>query len=199
VVPLHAYAPQDCVTGGRQVPAPSQVRARVAVVPVVGQVGAAHCVPAAYSWQAPAPSQKPVFPPVVAPSAVHGPFGSIPSAGTGLQVPSVPTSAQETQLVLQTVVQQTPCAQNPLAQSPAAAQLAPGGRKPHEPLLQTFGEAQSASAVQVDLHAAVPHLNGKQELCGGVTHAPAPSQADAGVSVMVFAGQLAAAHAVPWG
>jgi hypothetical protein len=31
-----------------------------------------------------------------------------------------------------------------------------------------------------------------------VTHAPAPSHVDAGVSVIVFAGQLAAAQDVPW-
>ena len=160
VVPLHAYAPQDCVTGGRQVPAPSQVRASVAVVADTGQVGGAHWVPAAYSWQLPAPSQKPVFPQVVAPSAVHWPFGSMPSAGTGLQVPGVPTSAHDMQLPLQAVVQQTPWAQNPLWQSPGPAQLAPGGRKPHDPLLQTLGVAQSASATQVDLHARLPHLNG---------------------------------------
>ena len=157
------------MTGGRQVPAPSQVRASVAVVPDIGQVGGAHWVPAAYSWQPPAPSQKPVFPQVVAPAAVHWPFGSMPSAGTGLQVPGVP----------------------------ARAHVAPIGRRPHEPLLQTLGVAQSASAAHVDLQARLPHLNGKQELCGGVTHAPAPSHEDAGVSVLVFAGQLADAHGVP--
>jgi hypothetical protein len=160
VVPLQAYAPQDCVTGARQVPAPSQVRASVAVVPDIGQVGGAHWVPAAYSWQLPAPSQKPVFPQVVAPSAVHCPFGSMPSAGTGLQVPGVPPSAHDMQLPVQAVVQQTPWAQNPLWQSLPAAQLAAGGRRPHEPLLQMLGVAQSASAAQVDLQARVPHLNG---------------------------------------
>ena len=49
VVPLQAYASQDCVTAGRQTPAPSQVRASVAVgfgVPV-GQVAFAHWTPAA--------------------------------------------------------------------------------------------------------------------------------------------------------
>jgi hypothetical protein len=117
-------------------------------------------VPAAYSWQLPAPSQKPVFPQVVAPSAVHWLFGSMPSAGTGLQVPGVPASAQDMQLPVQAVVQQTPWVQNPLWQSPAAAQLAPGGRRPHEPLLQTFGVAQSASAAHVDLQARAPHLKG---------------------------------------
>jgi hypothetical protein len=160
VVPLQAYAPHDCVTGGRHMPAPSHVRASVAVLPDVGQVGGAHCVPAAYSWQLPAPSQKPVFPQVVAPSAVHWPFGSMPSAGTGLHMPGVPASAQDMQLVLHALAQHMPCAQKPLWQSPGAAQLAPSGRNPHEPLLHTLGAAQSASAVQVALQARVPHLNG---------------------------------------
>ena len=178
-------------------PAPSHVRASVAVVVPAGQDGGAHCVPASYSWQPPAPSQKPVMPQPEVLCVVHWPFGSMPPAVIGLQAPSVPTSAHDMQLPLQAVMQQTPWAQNPLWQSPGAAQLAPGGRKPHDPLLQTLGVAQSASAVQVDLKARLPHLNGKQELCGGVTHAPAPSHADAGVSVLVFAGQLAEAHGVP--
>jgi hypothetical protein len=72
----------------------------------------------------------------------------------------VPVSAHDTQLPEQAVVQQTPCVQNPLWQSPASAQLAPGGRSPHEPPLQMFGDAQSASAAQVDLQAATPHRNG---------------------------------------
>jgi hypothetical protein len=141
--------------------------------------------------------QKPVCPQVAAAVALHWPFGSIPPSGTGLQVPSVPASAHETQLPSQAVVQHTPCVQNPLRQSPGSAQLAPGGRRPHEPSSHTLGDAQSASAVQVDLHAAVPHLNGAQDVAGGVTQLPAPSQLDAGVSVTPPAGQLAAPHGVP--
>jgi hypothetical protein len=134
---------------------------------------------------------------VAAPSALHCPLGSVPPAGIGLHIPSVPVSAHEVQLPAQADPQQTPCSQNPLWQSAVAAQLAPMGRSPHDPLLQTFGGAQSPSAVQVDLQAAIPHLNGKQELAGGVTQAPAPSQVDAGVSVMPVAGQLAAPQGVP--
>jgi hypothetical protein len=176
---------------------PSQRRASVAVVPPSGQVGAAHSVPAAYSWQPPAPSHRPVVPQVAAPATVHWPFGSVPPAGTGLHIPSVPVSAHDRQLPVQADPQQTPCAQNPLMQSPAAAQLAPIGRRPHDPPLQTLGGAQSASAPHVDLHAATPHVNGKHELGGGVTQVPAPSQAEAGVSVMPVDGQLAAPHGVP--
>ena len=141
-------------------PLPSQVRASVAVVEPVGQVGGAHCVPAAYSWQPPDPLQKPVLPQLVAPSAMHCTRGSMPSSGIGLHIPSVPGSAHDMQLAPQVVVQQTPCSQKPLWQSAAAPQVAPGGRRPHELPAQMFGGAQSTSAVQVDLQAAVPHLNG---------------------------------------
>jgi hypothetical protein len=184
--------------GGRQVPLPSQVRASVAVADPAGQTGAAHWVPAAWSWQPPAPSQKPVIPQVLALSALHCPLGSVPPATIGLQVPSVPPSAHDTQLAVQAVAQQTPCAQNPLLQSSGAPQLAPSGSRPHDPVSsQTFGGAQSALEPQVVRQAAVPHLKGKQELAGGVTQTPAPSQVDAGVSVMPLAGQLAAPHGVP--
>jgi len=44
-----------------QVPAPSHVRASVAVAVPAGQVGGAHSVPAAYSWQPPAPSHRPLL------------------------------------------------------------------------------------------------------------------------------------------
>jgi hypothetical protein len=46
-VPLQVYGAHDCITAGRQVPAPSQVRDSVAVVEPLGQVGGAHSVPAA--------------------------------------------------------------------------------------------------------------------------------------------------------
>jgi len=189
--------PHDCVIDGRQVPLPSQVRGSVAVVEPFGHDGGAHWVPAACSWQPPPPLQKPVFPHVAAASALHCPLGSVSPAAIGLQVPRLPTSAHDMQLVLQAVVQQTPSAQSALWQSAGPAQGAPGGRRPHELLMQTFGDAQSASLAQVDLHIATPHLNGKQELAGGVTHVPAPSHVDAGVSVIPLAGQLAAPQAVP--
>ena len=48
-VPLQAKGAQLCVLAGWQTPAPLQVRASVAVVIPIGQVGAAHWVPAAYS------------------------------------------------------------------------------------------------------------------------------------------------------
>ena len=47
VAALQANGTQDWVEAGLQVPAPSQVRAEVAVTPPVGQEAPAHCVPAA--------------------------------------------------------------------------------------------------------------------------------------------------------
>lgn len=46
VVPLQVYGAHDWVAAAWQVPAPSHVRASVAVVVPAGQTGGAHCVPA---------------------------------------------------------------------------------------------------------------------------------------------------------
>jgi hypothetical protein len=48
------------VVADLQVPVPSQVRAFVCVAAPEGQLDATHTVPAAYRWQAPAPSQTPL-------------------------------------------------------------------------------------------------------------------------------------------
>jgi hypothetical protein len=58
---------QDCVVAGLHAPAPSHIRASVAMVVPIGHVGAVHCVPASYSWQPAAPSQKPLVPQLAAP------------------------------------------------------------------------------------------------------------------------------------
>jgi hypothetical protein len=42
-----------------------------------------------------------------------------------------------------------------------------------------------------------PHSNGKHELAAGVTQAPLPLHVDPGVKVVVPAGQVESAHAVP--
>ena len=49
VAALQANGTQDWVEAALQTPAPSQVRAEVAVTSPVGQEAPAHCVPAAYS------------------------------------------------------------------------------------------------------------------------------------------------------
>jgi hypothetical protein len=58
------------------------------------QVAAAHCVPEAYFWQAPAPLQKPLLPQLAAPASVHWLNGSWP-AGTLVQVPMLLVSAHD--------------------------------------------------------------------------------------------------------
>jgi hypothetical protein len=197
-VPLQAKGVQLWVVAGLQTPAPSQLRANVAVVIPFGQAGPAHCVPAAYSWQPPLPSQKPVVPQVAAPWAMHCPVESAPPAAIGEQVPALAASAQDMHLPAQAVAQQTPWAQMPLPHSVPPAQTAPVGLSPHEPAIQVAGWAQSASALQADLHAAAPQAKGKQELDVGRRQAPAPSQLADGVKVVPVAGQLAAAQAVPF-
>jgi hypothetical protein len=144
------------------------------------------------------PLQKPVVPQLAAPWAVHCPVGSVPPAGIGEQVPALAASAQDMHFDAQVVEQQAPWAQMPLPHSVPPAQTAPVGLSPHEPATQVAGWAQSAAALQVDLHAAVPQPKGKHELDIGVAQAPAPSQLEAGVKVVPAAGQLAAAQAVPF-
>jgi hypothetical protein len=157
-VPLQANGAQDSVLAARHAPAPSQLRANVSIEPPAAQEGAAQIVPAAYSWQAPLPSQTPVVPQLVAPASVHVPVGSVPPEGTGAHVPSVPESAHDVHVPAHAVRQQTPWAHWPSTHSAPSPQAAPGGLSPHEPFTHVAGEAQSASAVHVALHAAVPHL-----------------------------------------
>jgi hypothetical protein len=58
---------------------------------------------------------------------------------------------------LQAVAQQTDCEQNPDEHSAAVTQACPGGLRPHEPLMQTAGDAQSESAVHEFLQTLAPH------------------------------------------
>ena len=99
----------------------------------------------------------------------------------------------------QAVEQQTPWAQMPLPHSVPPAHTAPFGLRPHDPATQDAGGAQSASAVQLDLHPPVPHVKGEHELDIGFTHTPAPSQLEAGVKVDPPVGQLPSAQDVPCG
>jgi hypothetical protein len=101
------------------------------------------------------------------------------------------------QVPVHAVLQHTPWTQSPLAHSPPAPHMAPSVLSPHEPPLQTPGDAQSASDVHVDLQAPVPQLNGKHDVAAGTVQVPAPSQLPAGVNVVEFAGQEAGLHCVP--
>jgi len=141
--------------------------------------------------------QTPSVPHEGAPWSRHWPAGSLLPAPTGAQVPALPSSAHDMQLPVQSVLQHAPWAQIPLLHSVPSPQIAPSGFRPHDPLLQTPGGAQSASAVHVDLQAATPQRKGKQVIAAGVTQVPAPSQLPAGVRVAVPVGQLADRQGVP--
>jgi hypothetical protein len=142
------------------------------------------------------PSQKPVVPHLAAPASEQLPVGSTPPGRIGVHAPTLPSTAHDMQRALQALAQQTPWAQMPDRHSvPSVPHGAPTGRSPHVPLPHTAGGAQSASAVQLFLHAAMPHRNGKHELATGGTQVPAPSQAAPGVKVVVM--QVGSLHGVP--
>jgi hypothetical protein len=100
------------------------------------------------------------------------------------------------QLPVQAVRQQVPCSQKPLEHSAAAVHVAPLGRLPQLPPVQTLGATQSASAVHVARHVPLaPHLYAPQLPALAVPHVPAPSQVRAGVKVVPL--QVDAAQVVP--
>ena len=139
------------------------------------------------------------MPQLAAPWSRHWPAGFRVPAATATQLPALPAAAHDMHVPAQAVLQQTPCAQTPLAHSPPPPQTAPSGLRPHDPLPQTAGGAQSASAAQVALHAAAPQRNGKQEVAAAVRQVPAPSQLPAGVKVVVPVGHVATLQDVPCG
>jgi len=104
---------------------------------------------------------------------------------------------QDWQAPWQAVAQQVCCEQKPDEHSAAVPQVRPLLLRPHEPLLQIAGEAQSASVAQEFLHTLTPHWNGKQGPGAGVTQVPAPSQVEAAVKTVVPAGQLEPMQVVP--
>jgi hypothetical protein len=104
------------------------------------------------------PSQEPVVPQVAAACATHWLAGSVPPAGTGVQLPALPASAHDMQVDPQAVAQQTPCAQIPVLHSVPPAQAAPVDFSPHDPPVQMAGATQSAFEVHVALQAAAPQV-----------------------------------------
>lgn len=181
----------------RQAPAPSQVRAWFKVALPAAHDGATHSTPAAYSRQAPLPSHTPSVAQLAAPMFLQVPCGSGAPFATGLQVPSDALRPHDWQVPVQPLLQQTPWAQKPDRHSDPSAQVFPSPLRPHDPLMQTAGEAQSALAVQLLLQMAAPHWYGKQDVVAGVRHLPAPSQVDPGVNAVLMAGQVLSLHAVP--
>jgi hypothetical protein len=190
-VPQAKGAQLDAVTVW-QVPVPLQVRACVKVVPV--QVGIAHCVPAAYSRQAPAPLQEPSVLQAVAPRSAHWFSGSVPFC-TMVQVPTVPVSAHDWQVPPHAVMQQTPCAQKPEPHSPLAPQATPTPLRAQLLPMQVNGATQSASTAQVALHAPEPQTYGLHIDVVAVWQVPVPLHDRADVSVEPV--QVWAAHWMP--
>src|SRR5205814_1988878 len=121
---------------GVHLPWPSQVDS--AVYLPAAHLAATHTVAGAYFLQPPLPLQVPSLAQVPAPWSLQVAVGSVPLAGTGVQVPGVPGRLQEKQLAVQAVPQQTPWAQKVDMQSVFLAHTAPFIFLPHEPFTQTL-------------------------------------------------------------
>jgi hypothetical protein len=163
-----------------QVPAPSQVAPAVNVVPPAGQVAAAHEVPRAYFWQAPA-AHLPFSSQLPAPWSLQPPAGSGIPVGTSVQTPSEPESAQERHDPVQAVAQQIPCAQVFETHSALVEHEAPLGLRPHELPAQAFPVEHSALVAQAEKHFAPLQANGAQAMASGAAQLPLASQLAAGV------------------
>src|SRR5882672_3350531 len=100
---------------------PLQERTCVSVEELAGQDAAWQAVPAAYTRQAPLPSQAPSVPQLAAPWSTQRPRASAPPAATLEQRPSVPESTHERQVPAHASSQQTPWAQKPETHSVASA------------------------------------------------------------------------------
>ena len=150
------------------------------VVPPVGQLAAAHDVPWAYFWQAPA-AHLPLLPQLAAPWSLQPPAGSGIPVGTSAQRPSDPASAQERQDPVQAVPQQIPWAQVAERHSALLEQEAPLGLRPHEPPVQTFPLEHSALVAQDAKHFDPLQVYGAQVISSGAAQLPLASQLAAGV------------------
>jgi hypothetical protein len=184
-VALQAAAPQmkgaqEVAAGLSQVPAPSQAAPAVKVVPPAGQLAAAHDVPRAYFWQAPA-THLPLVPQLAAPWSLHPPAGSGAPVGTSVQTPSEPESAHERHEPVQAVAQQTPCAQVADRHSALIEQEAPLGLRPQELALQAFPVEHSALVAHEEKHLDPLQVYGAQVMASGAAQPPVASQVAAGV------------------
>jgi hypothetical protein len=120
------------VLGAEQVPVPVQAPAEVKVEPV--QLAFRHEAVMPCFWQAPPPSQKPVFPQVLGAAPGHPLLGSIPPAGTFVHAPCAPVTAQLLQPSVQVLLQQKPSTQLPEVHSLATVQDDPFALvAPHRP------------------------------------------------------------------
>ena len=129
-----------------------------------------------------------------APRSAHWLSGSWP-AGTLVQVPTVPASAQDWQVPPHAVPQQTPWAQNPDTHSPPAPHETPVAFLAQLPPMQVNGATQSASTVQVARHAAPLHMYGSHVDVAAAWQVPVPLHDRDDVRVEPV--HVAAAHCVP--
>ena len=92
-------------------------------------------VAASYTAHPPLPLHRPVVPHELAESDAHFLCGSSAAFATGVHMPSLPASAQDSQAPSQALLQQKPSAQWLLTHSLSAPQMAPGGFGPQPPLI----------------------------------------------------------------
>jgi hypothetical protein len=173
-----------------------QVPAPVSVLLASLHRPARHTVPFLYFWQAPAPSQRPSVPQLLAPWSLHLPRGSTALARVGVQVPRAAALAQYWQSPVQAVLQQTPSTQKPLMQSVAAAQVWPLPFLPQLPPWQVAGATHWLLSLQLGLQAVPSQTKGAQSMGVPIMQLPSPSHSLAGISMFVPA-QLPTLHGLP--
>ena len=98
-------------------PVPLHVRTGVRSRPLSLQPPTWQMVPAGYTAQSPATSQRPVCWQLAAPLSMHLPRGSWAPPGTGRQRPGVSGNAHDRQAIVQSDSQQTPSTQCPVRHS----------------------------------------------------------------------------------
>jgi hypothetical protein len=77
-------------------------------------------------------------------------------------------------------------------------QAPPGGSRPHDVSMHVLLGAHEAPGPHVERQAfAAPHVYGAHEALAGVWQAPAPSQVDCPVNVVIPAGHVGSLHFVP--
>lgn len=195
-VPPHWRWPGHGVGVWAQVPAPSQVPPGLLIA--FAQAGAPQLVPKLVFRQAPIPLQVPSKPQGGA--GVQRWWGSALPTGTELQVPALPVRLQTWQVPQVGAEQQTPSTQLLLAHSVPSVQIWPRRLRPHDPFVQNWPGAQSASAVQTatQLWVVLLQANGAQDCIVAGLQLPIPSQVRARFAVVAVA-HAGAAHWVPAG
>jgi hypothetical protein len=125
--------------------------------------------------------QVPVVPQEVGAVTAHWPWGSGARSGTAVHVPAEAVRLQARHAPVHALSQHTPWAQNPDAHSLAAAQSAPRGLRPHEPLVQNSPGAQSALPPQPVWQVSPLQAKGLQVREREATHWPVALQVGGGL------------------